>query len=110
LLEIHHLGGYTTIPLSNSACPPPVIISVDEDKDYKVILMLFVIGFFVHPAWIFAFFMSRKKGGKTKRLGNISCAMFFVSLICVAIIIIAIALPVGLAQARYYTYVYGQNN
>jgi hypothetical protein len=95
--------GTTFVQVSN----PTLAVTDVDSNEYKNTKILFIVGFFIHFAWVIAFFITRNKDAKSKRLGNFSCVMFFVSLVLIAIIIVAIAVPIAIANSTaYYYYTY----
>jgi hypothetical protein len=81
----------TTVTVSSS--------SVDQDNptEYDQSKMLLIVGFFFNIVWIFNFVISRGKGPKTQKMGNISCGLFvghivLSFLITVAVLIIYFAI------------------
>jgi uncharacterized membrane protein (DUF485 family) len=80
--------------------PKSVVITeiYKQDENYNLILATFMLGFFIHFAWILAFCVSRRKGPKSQNMGNISCGLFLILLLLGILVGAVIAVVVVLTR------------
>jgi hypothetical protein len=69
-----------------------------QDEDYNLTLAMFILGFFIHFAWILAFCVSRRKSPKSQNMGNIACGLFLMLLLLGIIVGAFIAVVVVLKR------------